>query len=281
MSDPKDDKSLHELKMVSEKNIGLLLSSTQNNKIYLSSKATLKRNSSETILSQLDRKLDKSLERLKRSEINLYQLHNKIVNLETENCFSAKDITKKKGVLDSLEKLKSEGRIKNIGITALGDIESIIEVIKTDGFDSAQVYYNLLNPSAAFYERKRWDDHHFSGLINQCIKHDMGIMGIRIFAAGFLATDIRHGREIPVTKGISELEQKRRINKLFDLINNKEETRAQTSIRYGLSNENLSCIVTGLAKIEHLDEIIEASKMGPLDKKILEKIFLLQKSNFA
>ena len=56
---------------VSEKNIGLLLSSTQNNKIYLSSKATLKRNSSETILSQLDRKLDKSLERLKRSEIKV------------------------------------------------------------------------------------------------------------------------------------------------------------------------------------------------------------------
>ena len=179
-----------------------------------------------------------------------------------------------------MEKLKSEGRIKNIGITALGDLKPITEVIQTGGFDSAQIYYNLLNPSAIFNDRKEWNDHDFSGLINECEKHDMGIMCIRIFAAGILATDVRHGREIPVTQGISELEQKRRVKKLFDLINIQKETRAQTSIRYGLSNIHLSCIVAGIAKIEHLDEIIEATKMGPLDKQILEKITALQKSNF-
>ena len=264
----------------SEKNIGLLLSSIKNNNIYISSKARLEPISSETIFSQLDRKIDESLERLNRSYIDLYQLHNRIEKVGTNEHFSAREIIQRKGVLDSMEKLKSEGRIKNIGITALGNLEPIKEVISTNGFDTAQVYYNLLNPSSAFKNRDKWDDHDFSGIVDQCLKYDMGIMCIRIFAAGYLATDIRHGREIPVTQGISEIEQKRRIEKLFELLKNEQGERAQLALRYGLSNQSLSCIVTGLSKIEHLDQIIEAESLGPLDEEIIEKINFLQKSNF-
>ena len=264
----------------SEKNIGLLLSSIKNNNIYISSKARLEPISSETIFSQLDRKIDESLERLNRSYIDLYQLHNRIEKVGTNEHFSAREIIQRKGVLDSMEKLKSEGRIKNIGITALGNLEPIKEVISTNGFDTAQVYYNLLNPSSAFNKRDKWDDHDFSGIVDQCLKYDMGIMCIRIFAAGYLATDIRHGREIPVTQGISEIEQKRRIEKLFELLKNEQGERAQLALRYGLSNQSLSCIVTGLSKIEHLDQIIEAESLGPLDEGIIEKINFLHKSNF-
>ena len=264
----------------SEKNIGLLLSSIKNNNIYISSKARLEPISSETIFSQLDRKIDESLERLNRSYIDLYQLHNRIEKVGTNEHFSAREIIQRKGVLDSMEKLKSEGRIKNIGITALGNLEPIKEVISTNGFDTAQVYYNLLNPSSAFKNRDKWDDHDFSGIVDQCLKYDMGIMCIRIFAAGYLATDIRHGREISVTQGISETEQKRRIEKLFELLKNEQGERAQLALRYGLSNQSLSCIVTGLSKIEHLDQIIEAESLGPLDEGIIEKINFLHKSNF-
>ena len=264
----------------SEKNIGLLLSSIKNNNIYISSKARLEPISSETIFSQLDRKIDESLERLNRSYIDLYQLHNRIEKVGTNEHFSAREIIQRKGVLDSMEKLKSEGRIKNIGITALGNLEPIKEVISTNGFDTAQVYYNLLNPSSAFKKKDQWDDHDFSGIVDQCLKYDMGIMCIRIFAAGYLATDIRHGREISVTQGISEIEQKRRIEKLFELLKNEQGERAQLALRYGLSNQSLSCIVTGLSKIEHLDQIIEAESLGPLDEGIIEKINFLHKSNF-
>ena len=265
----------------SEKNIGLLLSSIKNNNIYISSKARLEPISSETIFSQLDRKIDESLERLNRSYIDLYQLHNRIEKVGTNEHFSAREIIQRKGVLDSMEKLKSEGRIKNIGITALGNLEPIKEVISTNGFDTAQVYYNLLNPSSAFKKKNEWNDHDFSGIVNECLKNDIGIMCIRIFAAGYLATDIRHGREISVTQGINELEQKRRIKKLFEILKNEKGTRAQIALRFGLSNESLSCIVTGLSKIEHLDQIIEAESFGPLDQNLIEKINFLHKSNFS
>ena len=221
------------------------------------------------------------LERLNRNHIELYQLHNRIDDKEIKNSFSVKEIIERKGVLYSLEKLKSEGRIKNIGITALGSVDPIKEVIKTGAFDTAQVYYNLLNPSAKFDKASGWNDHDFSGIINECKKYDMGIMCIRVFASGFLATDTRHGREIPVTHGINDTEQNRRIKKIFHLLKDIKGTKAQTSLRYGLSNDSLSCIVVGLSKIDHLKEIIDAVKLGPLNYEILEKIEVLQKSNFA
>jgi len=76
----------------SEKNIGLLLSSIKNNNIYISSKARLEPISSETIFSQLDRKIDESLERLNRSYIDLYQLHNRIEKVGTNEKTLIKDL---------------------------------------------------------------------------------------------------------------------------------------------------------------------------------------------
>ena len=264
----------------SEKNIGILLNKIKHNKIYVSSKAKLDHNNKETIISQLDRKLDQSLKRLDKSSIELYQLHNRIEIIEKSDTFTAKQILKKDGVLDSLEKLKSEGRIKNIGITAIGNINQIKTVLSSEGFDTAQVYYNLLNPSASFKNRNNWNDHDFSGLIDDCLKYDIGIICIRIFAAGILATDIRHGREIPITVGISEVEQERRVKKIINLTKDQIGTRAQIALRYGLSNKSISCIVVGFEKLDHLNEIIEAKNEGPLEEDFIEEINKLHSSNF-
>ena len=108
----------------------------------------------------------------------------------------------------------------------------------------------------------------------------MGIMGIRIFAAGLLATDIRHGREIPVTHIIDINEEERRVKKIFGLVGEAYGNRAQFSLRYGLSTNNLHCAVLGLASLDHLENSIQAVEMGQLPKDVLEEILKLQKTNF-
>ena len=266
----------------SEKNIGDLLESISiENQLFVSSKARLDLDSSETFSSQLDRKLDSSLKRLKRDKLDLYQLHNKITLNESLNTLTSNQIIKRNGICDAFEKLKTDGRVKNIGITALGDTKSIKEVVATNCFDTAQVYYNLLNPTAGFSEKGLWNDHDFSSLIAECQKNDMGIIGIRIFAAGLLATDIRHGREIPVTDVIDIKEEERRVKKIYDIVGTKYGNRAQFAIRYGLSKNNLSCVVLGLASLEHLENALDAVTMGPLPEEILEEVLKLQISNFS
>ena len=264
----------------SEKNIGDLLPLFSNDKFQISTKARLDPNSSESIVSQIDRKIDASLGRLQRNFVELYQLHNRIQNISDKNNFSVKDILKKGGVADAMEKFKSDGRIKSIGITALGDIDAINEVVLSDCFDVAQIYYNLLNPSASFSSPGKWNDHNFSNLIKNCKSKDMGLMNIRIYAAGYLATDKRHGREIPITFGIDEMELNKRVEKINFILKDVKGTKSQKALRYGLSNDNVSTIVIGLAKISHLEEALEGYEMGNLDEKILKKIEELQNNNF-
>ena len=264
----------------SEKNIGDLLPLFSNDKFQISTKARLDPNSSESIVSQIDRKIDASLGRLQRNFVELYQLHNRIQNISDKNNFSVKDILKKGGVADAMEKFKSDGRIKSIGITALGDIDAINEVVLSDCFDVAQIYYNLLNPSASFSSPGKWNDHNFSNLIKNCKSKDMGLMNIRIYAAGYLATDKRHGREIPITFGIDETELNKRVEKINLIMKDIQGTKAQKALRYGLSNDDMSTIVIGLAEISHLEEALEGYELGSLDKEILRKIEELQKNNF-
>ena len=264
----------------SEKNIGELLSSFSNDTFQISTKGRLDPNSSESIISQIDRKIDASLARLQRNFVELYQLHNRIQNVSDKNNFSVKDILKKGGVADAMEKFKSDGRIKSIGITALGDINAINEVVLSDCFDVAQIYYNLLNPSASFSSQGEWNDHNFSNLIKNCVSKDMGLMNIRIYAAGYLATDKRHGREIPITFGINETELNKRVEKINLIMRDIQGTKAQKALRYGLSNDDMSTIVIGLAEISHLEEALEGYELGSLDEEILRKIEELQKNNF-
>jgi L-galactose dehydrogenase/L-glyceraldehyde 3-phosphate reductase len=264
----------------SEKNIGDLLPLFSNDKFQISTKARLDPNSSESIVSQIDRKIDASLGRLQRNFVELYQLHNRIQNISDKNNFSVKDILKKGGVADAMEKFKSDGRIKSIGITALGDIDAINEVVLSDCFDVAQIYYNLLNPSASFSSPGKWNDHNFSNLIKNCESKDMGLMNIRIYAAGYLATDKRHGREIPITFGINETELNKRVEKINLIMRDIQGTKAQKALRYGLSNDDMSTIVIGLAEISHLEEALEGYELGSLDEEILRKIEELQMNNF-
>ena len=264
----------------SEKNIGDLLPLFSNDKFQISTKARLDPNSSESIVSQIDRKIDASLGRLQRNFVELYQLHNRIQNVSDKNNFSVKDILKKGGVADAMEKFKSDGRIKSIGITALGDIDAINEVVLSDCFDVAQIYYNFLNPSASFSTQGKWNDQNFSNLIKNCKSKDMGLMNIRIYAAGYLATEKRHGREIPITFGINETELNKRVEKINLIMRDVQGTKAQKALRYGLSNDDMSTIVIGLAEISHLEEALEGYELGSLDEEILRKIEELQKNNF-
>ena len=265
----------------SEKNIGDLLSALPvKDKFYISSKARLDPKSSESFGSQIDRKLDNSLKRLKTDKLDLYQLHNKITFEEGVETLTSAQILEKNGVCDIMEKIKEDSRVDHIGLTALGDTKPIRDVVNTGCFDTAQIYYNLLNPTATFKEKGIWNDQDFSNLVSDCQTQNMGILGIRVFAAGLLATDIRHGREIPVTHMIDIKEEERRVQRIYKVVGQTYGNRAQLAVRYGLSAESLHCTVLGLATLEHLQNAIQAVEMGPLPKGVLEKILELQKSNF-
>lgn len=226
--------------------------------------------SARDLEGQMMRSIEASLTRLGLDRVEIIILHNTI---GAEEQFGFRSLTPKAAleVADQMERLREEGLCSHIGMTALGGPPELHQTVGTGRFDVAQVFYNLLNPTAAV-GRDNWNSTDFDGLLSVCRDKDMGVMGIRIFAGGHLPTETRHGREIPVTANAEDAAEEGRAIQIWSNLIPEDGTRAQAALRFGLANEDVSTIVVGLAEIAHLEEAIGAVDMGPLEPERLEAI---------
>jgi len=250
-------------------------------KPYLSTKFNLDVENLKDIPRQIEERLAASLARLKRTSVDLLQLHNRIGSKPGGRVMTVEQVLGKDGVADGLERLREKGMIRHMGITALGEAASVCEVIGSGRFDSAQVYYNLLNPSAARSMPKAWTGQNLGGIIEACRAHKVAVMAIRIFAAGIIATDERTGRESILTADTTAAEEERKAKAVFEAIGNGHGTRGQVALRFVLSNPDISCAVIGSAELHHIDEALRAAEMGPLPAPTLAQLDALYETDFC
>jgi len=248
---------------------------------YLSTKFQLDVEKLEDIPAQIEERLKASLARLKRQSVDLLQLHNRIGPKPGGRVMTVEQILGKNGVADGLDRLREKGLIRHRGITAIGEAASVCEVIRSGRFDSAQVYYNLLNPSAARRMPAAWTGHEFTGVIEACRAHGVAVMAIRIFGAGVIATDERHGRESILVSNTTIAEEERKARAVLEAIGEGEGTRAQVALRFVLSNPDVSCAVIGSSELRHIDEALAAAERGPLPAATLARLEALYERDFA
>lgn len=257
-------------KGASEEAIGRLLPSLPPaRRPSISTKVRVDLEASESVKSQIDRSLDQSLERLGLPSVQVYQLHNRIHADRAGQSMSVDDALR---VADVFDRHRDDGRFDFFGITALGEAAALRALIERRRYDTAQVYYNMINPSAAMDPGEAWSGPDFRGLLAACAEHDVGVMNIRIFAAGVLATDVRHGREVPVMANFDLSEEEARGKAVLSVLGEGEGTRAQAALRFALAEPRTSCIVLGLAKLEHLEEALEGYGKGPMDEETVERV---------
>lgn len=264
----------------SEEALGWLLPECGANP-YLSTKINVDASRSADMATHIEERFRESLARLKRSSVDLLQLHNRIASTPGPRRVTVDQVLGKGGIADGLERLRAKGLTRHIGITALGETAAIREVIASRRFDSAQVYYNLLNPSAGRTMPPAWSGQNFEGIIAACRANGMAVMAIRIFAAGVIATDERHGRESVLTSDTSVAEEERKAKAVFAAIGPEHGTRAQVALRFVLSNPEISCAIIGSAELHHVDEALQAQAMGPLPSEVLAKLDGLYAADFG
>jgi D-threo-aldose 1-dehydrogenase len=238
---------------------------------YISTKFTIDTRNTD-LYGQIESSLNGSLERLKQKKVTLLQLHNPIGPTSDKRILGLSEILKPHGVLDILDGFKAQGMIDHFGITALGDTAAITKIIKSNRIASAQVYFNLLNPSAALTPPPSWPYYNFTGLIDTCFEHGVAPMNIRVFSAGVIATDDRHGRETPLTKGDTVESEAKKAQAIFSHLSDRYGSRAQTAIRFALAQPRLACVVFGLAEIDHLVDALAAEEKGALPESALNEI---------
>ena len=247
---------------------------------YLSTKFQLDVEHLEDVPAQIEERFRGSLARLKRTSVDLLQLHNRIGSRAGGRVLTVGQILGRNGVAEGMERLREKGLIKHLGITAIGEAAPVCEVIRSGRFDSAQVYYNLLNPSAGRRMPKAWTGHDFSGVIEACKAHGVAVLAIRIFAAGIIATDERTGRESILTANTTHAEEERKTRAVFAAIGDGHGTRAQAALRFVLSNPDVSAAIIGSAELHHIDEALEAERRGPLPGEALERLDALYETDF-
>ncbi len=264
----------------SEEALGWLLKEVDQEP-YVATKFRLDLSALDDLAGQIERSVEASLKRLQRSSVDLLQLHNQIGPVTTDGSIGIDDILGENGVADTLDRLRKSGVTKFLGITGLGDAEACRQVIASDRFDTAQIYYNMLNPSAGQAMPSGWVGYDFGALMKTCREHDVGVMNIRVFAAGVLATDERHGREVQILPDATMATEEKRTHAVFDKLGDRFGSPAQTALRFSLANPDLACVVVGMAELDHLEQALAAAEKGPMSGDGLADLTLVHNGNFG
>ena len=90
-------------------------------------------------------------------------------------------------VVPAFDGLRRAGKMRFSGVTAIGDMAALHQVIDGGGFGSAQVVYNMLNPSAAGTRASGLPGQDYAALLDRTRAAGTGVVGIRILAGGALS----------------------------------------------------------------------------------------------
>ena len=167
----------------SEKNLGRILQKLKPPSTVVGTKVRLPSATFGRIADAVARSLEGSLTRLRRDQVDIFHLHNAITESGGAEALSVQQILGE--VMPAFERLRQQGKIRFLGLTAIGDTAALYRVI--GAFDSAQVVYNMLNPSAGTELPPNYPAQDYGQLFEHTRQAGVGVVGIRVLAGGALS----------------------------------------------------------------------------------------------
>lgn len=265
----------------SEENLGRILQELGASP-YLSTKVRIDPEHAGDIEGEVRRSMEASLRRMRRDRIDLIQLHSRVVSSEpARGAVTVEQVIGNGGVADAFDRLKADGVVRYSGITGLGDPDALLRVIESGRFQTVQAYHNLLNPSAGTSVPPGFDALNYRDLIGVAHRRGMGVLNIRVLAAGTIA-----GREAPTGMGAispgSEPDRDRaRAVAVEKALEGESGTMAQKAVRFALTNPGVSGVLVGFSELQHVDEALGAVELGALSDSAMDRLRTLWRSGFV
>jgi aryl-alcohol dehydrogenase-like predicted oxidoreductase len=183
----------------------------------------------------------------------------------------------------AFEKLCEQGKLRFPGITAVGDTAALHEVIDSRKFVSAQVSYNMLNPSASEPLPAGYPAQDYGRMFDRTEAAGVGVIGIRVLAGGALSgTAERHPIASPPPDPIgsantydADLHRARRLLPLVQ--QGHAASLAEAAIRFAIGHKAMGTILVGMATQEQFEQALAAVNKGPLSQAALENLAALQR----
>ncbi|MBA2397542.1 MAG: aldo/keto reductase, partial [Bradyrhizobium sp.] len=161
----------------SEKNLGRVLRKPKPAGAIVGTKVRVPPGEFGGIAGAITASLEGSLARLGLDHVDIFHLHNPITGGGGGSALSVRQVLDE--VVPAFERLRQQGKIRFLGISAVGDTAALHQVIDAGVFDSAQVVYNMLNPSAAGELPANYPAQDYRRLFDHTQARGGGVVGIR------------------------------------------------------------------------------------------------------
>jgi aryl-alcohol dehydrogenase-like predicted oxidoreductase len=265
----------------SERNLGRVLKSLKP-ELYLGTKVRVPAAERSQIGAAVTNSLEASLQRLQRDHVDLFQLHNHIL-VDGQGADLTPGIVLGE-VVPAFERLREQGKTRFYGITAVGGTAALQRVVDARSFDTAQVSYNLLNPSAGATVPSGYPAHDFADLLARTQVASMGVIAIRVLAAGALSgAETRHPLGSPSVEPIGsgrdyrvDVERARRLDPLVR--EGFADSLVEAAIRFVIAHPAVSTALVGYSTLEQLEYAAAAVNKGPLPPAALDRLKKLHDS---
>jgi aryl-alcohol dehydrogenase-like predicted oxidoreductase len=263
----------------SEVNLGRALNGNTDG-IVVSTKVGLSNDDLSDIAGSITRSLDASLTRLKLDHVDIFQLHNTLGHPNSQGTLNFEQVMD--DVIPAFERLKEVGKVRFLGFTAKGDTDDLHKLVECGSFNSAQIFYNLLVPSAGETVPDNYPSDDFRKLIDVALDSGVGAIGVRVLAGGALSgNENRHPLGMPSVAPIgSETNYSTDVQRARQFIPLIEAGYAaslpELAIRYVISNPVLPTTEIGIATLEELQQAAAAVNKGPLSDDALAQIKKIQ-----
>jgi aryl-alcohol dehydrogenase-like predicted oxidoreductase len=224
--------------------------------------------------------LDASLKRLRRDHVDVFQLHNTIGARADGMTMSVEEVLG--DAVPALNRAREQGKTRFIGFTAIGETEALLALIASGAFDTAQVPYNALNPSAGEKIAAAYPAQDYRAILERAAEKGVGTIGIRALAGGALSGSVARDPlglpEVePIGSGADYAKDAARARRLEPMVREGHASSlTEMAMRFAISNPKLPTAEIGLANIGELNAALSAVSKGPLSGAALARLKQLQ-----
>ena len=264
----------------SEKNLGRILQQLKPRNAIVGTKVRLPSASFDRIADTVATSLEHSLMRLRRDRVDIFHLHNAITEHGGGEALSVRQVLGE--VVPAFQRLRQQGKTRFLGLTAVGETAALAQVIDARAFDSAQVVYNMLNPSAAAELPADYPAQDYGRLFDHTVAAGVGVVGIRVLAGGALSGSTeRHPIASPPPEPIGSAmnydADVLRARRLMPLV--KEgfaSSLTEAATRFAFAQPAIGTILVGMATPQQFENALAAVQKGPLPPAALERLTTLR-----
>lgn len=214
------------------------------------------------------RSVEESLQRLRVPRVALLQLHNGLTGARDEEpaAVTPRDALR---AAEAMLRVRDAGLVQHIGLNGTGDPTAMREVVRSGLFDTIQVPFNALNPTAGSPTPLDGETD-YGNIIADCTAQRMGIFAIRVFAGGALfgQTPSAHTLKTPYFPLALYQRDLERAKQMRERILGRF-TPTEFALRFVLSHVGVSSAIIGFGSPAHVDELARVRLDEPLPADLL------------